>query len=119
MDGGAGLTDFPMQCVSASGVSETSSAIVCSGLDTAGRSSLASMQKPFGEARNQCRARGHGGHRSKLTADNRTRYGSNTIRFQCADVSHDLLPSVDMVLCRDCFIHLPTRLILRALKNFQ
>jgi hypothetical protein len=30
-----------------------------------------------------------------------------------------VLPKADAILCRDCFQHLPTRLIFSALKNFR
>ena len=46
-------------------------------------------------------------------------YGTDRIRFACADIVADRLPSADAVLCRDCFIHLPTRLIRAALENFR
>ena len=35
------------------------------------------------------------------------------------DISAETLPTADLVLCRDCFIHLPTRLIRSALQRFQ
>lgn len=46
-------------------------------------------------------------------------YGTDRIRFACADIVVDRLPEADAVLCRDCFIHLPTRLIRAALENFH
>jgi hypothetical protein len=46
-------------------------------------------------------------------------YGTDRIRFACADIVADQLPGADAVLCRDCFIHLPTRLIRAALENFR
>ena len=46
-------------------------------------------------------------------------YGTDRIRFACADIVVDRLPRADAVLCRDCFIHLPTRLIRAALENFR
>ncbi len=39
--------------------------------------------------------------------------------FLCADIAADPLPRADLILCRDCFIHLPTRLIVGALRNFR
>jgi hypothetical protein len=41
------------------------------------------------------------------------------VSFICADIAADPLPTADLVLCRDCFIHLPTRMIRGALKNFR
>ena len=46
-------------------------------------------------------------------------YGTDRIRFMCADIVVDPLPEADAVLCRDCFIHLPTRLIRAGLANFR
>jgi hypothetical protein len=52
--------------------------------------------------------------------DRNTRlFGSERIHFACSDIVVDPLPSADAVLCRDCFIHLPTRLIRAALANFR
>jgi hypothetical protein len=44
---------------------------------------------------------------------------SPNVAFLSADITSDPLPSADLVLCRDCFIHLPTRLIRAALRNFR
>ena len=46
-------------------------------------------------------------------------YATDRIRFLCADIVADRLPSADAALCRDCFIHLPTHLIRAALANFR
>jgi hypothetical protein len=45
-------------------------------------------------------------------------YATDRIGFLCADIVADRLPSTDAVLCRDCFIHLPTQLIRAALADF-
>lgn len=50
---------------------------------------------------------------------NRRLYSSDSVSFFCADVTTDPLPQTDAILCRDCFIHLPTRHIFMALRNFQ
>jgi len=54
-----------------------------------------------------------------LIKRNETRHGTDRVLFICADIAVDPLPSVDLVLCRDCFIHLPTRMIRSALRNFR
>jgi hypothetical protein len=54
-----------------------------------------------------------------LVERNTRLYGSERIHFACSDIVVDPLPSADAVLCRDCFIHLPTRLIRAALTNFR
>jgi hypothetical protein len=54
-----------------------------------------------------------------LVDRNERLYAADRIRFLCADIVADRLPSADAVLCRDCFIHLPTDLIRSALANFR
>ena len=53
-----------------------------------------------------------------LIRRNQFAYGSQTVRFTCLDLTVDTLPRCDLVLCRDCFIHLPTRAIRQAIGNF-
>ena len=38
--------------------------------------------------------------------------------FRVLDLAHDALPKVDLVMCRDCFIHLPNDMVISALNNF-
>jgi hypothetical protein len=40
-------------------------------------------------------------------------------RFVQLDLGRDALPPVDLIFCRDCFIHLPFKLIHQALANFR
>ena len=54
-----------------------------------------------------------------LIERNSRRYRTDQVSFMCADIASDSLPTADAVLCRDCFIHLPTRLIRGALANFH
>ena len=54
-----------------------------------------------------------------LIAANTARFAADRVSFACADIAADPLPSADLVLCRDCFIYLPTRLIVSALRNFR
>jgi hypothetical protein len=54
-----------------------------------------------------------------LIARNAAKHARPGVSFRCADITTDPLPPADLVLCRDCFIHLPTRLIWSALKNFR
>jgi hypothetical protein len=46
-------------------------------------------------------------------------YAGPRRRFVQLDLTHDTLPAVDMIFCRDCFIHLPFELIHRALANIR
>ncbi|MBR0784982.1 class I SAM-dependent methyltransferase [Bradyrhizobium iriomotense] len=40
-------------------------------------------------------------------------------RFDVGDITRDVLPSVDLILCRDCLVHLSFDNISRALRNFR
>ncbi len=40
-------------------------------------------------------------------------------KFMIADITSDSLPKADIVLCRDCFIHLPNKLIIATIANFK
>jgi SAM-dependent methyltransferase len=53
----------------------------------------------------------------KLITQNKVKFPEK--RFIVADITKDPLPYADMVLCRDCFIHLPNRMILAAISNFK
>jgi hypothetical protein len=53
----------------------------------------------------------------QLVASNQKRYGSRLVRFVECDLSNEPPPSADLVICRDCLVHLPTPLALRALRN--
>jgi hypothetical protein len=46
------------------------------------------------------------------------RYAAPRRRFLHIDITADALPAVDLIFCRDCFIHLPFELIHKALDNF-
>jgi hypothetical protein len=50
---------------------------------------------------------------------NRSRYAAEAVSFMHADITSDPLPKTDAILCRDCFIHLSTHQINRALENFK
>jgi hypothetical protein len=53
-----------------------------------------------------------------LVETNRSKYETETRRFQLQDITADQFPDVDLWFCRDCLFHLPTDAILRALKLF-
>jgi hypothetical protein len=50
---------------------------------------------------------------------NQEKYGSPTRSFRHLDITKDDLPSADLVLCRDCFIHLPFDMAMAAVRNFK
>jgi hypothetical protein len=50
---------------------------------------------------------------------NQDKYGSDTIQFKSGDITKDDLPKVDLIICRDCLVHLPLLYGCLALKQFQ
>jgi SAM-dependent methyltransferase len=54
-----------------------------------------------------------------LVAANQVRHGRAGREFRLADVTVDRLPRADLILCRDCLVHLPLRDVSRALGNFR
>jgi len=54
-----------------------------------------------------------------VIARNRNLYGNERTTFLVRDLTRDELPCVDVILCRDCFIHLSYRHIAAAIKNFK
>jgi hypothetical protein len=55
----------------------------------------------------------------ELIQHNSQSYATERVKFIQADIAADPLPAADLILCRDCFIHLPTRLINAALRTFR
>lgn len=54
-----------------------------------------------------------------LIAANRQRFASRTRTFLCLDISHDRLPRVDVILCRDCLVHMSFTDIAATFANFR
>ena len=54
-----------------------------------------------------------------LISRNRRLFGGDGRKFLTLDITADSLPAVDVILCRDCFIHFSFRDIRAALVNFQ
>src|SRR5436190_267638 len=55
----------------------------------------------------------------KLVARNHRLYGRKGRSFVLLNVTSDQIPRVDLILCRDCFIHLSFKDIGAALDNFR
>ena len=47
------------------------------------------------------------------------KYSRENRTFIVADIVKDDLPKADVVLCRDCFVHLSNRDVVRAVRNFK
>jgi hypothetical protein len=46
-------------------------------------------------------------------------YGGDKRSFVSLDILRDKLPAADLILCRDCLVHLKNRQVVAALKNFR
>ncbi len=54
-----------------------------------------------------------------LVRHNAERYGAENRQFMLADLTRDPLPRADLVLCRDCLVHLSFKHALSVLRNFR
>jgi len=50
---------------------------------------------------------------------NRARFGSPERHFECLDLTCDPLPRADVILCRDCLVHVSFQDIAAILENFR
>jgi SAM-dependent methyltransferase len=55
----------------------------------------------------------------ELAAVNQDRHGNDRRRFVSLEVTRDPLPRADVILCRDCLVHLKNGQVLEALRNFR
>ncbi|MBA2688235.1 MAG: class I SAM-dependent methyltransferase [Gemmatimonadaceae bacterium] len=53
----------------------------------------------------------------ELIAANNERYGGRNIRFEVRNLIEDPLPAADLVICRDCLVHLSNEYAKKALLN--
>jgi hypothetical protein len=54
-----------------------------------------------------------------LIQENQEKYGSESKEFLTLDITRDSLPHVDLILCRDCLVHLSFRDISAAIRQFK
>ena len=54
-----------------------------------------------------------------MIAENQKRFASDVVSFTTLDVTADELPRVDLIMCRDCLVHLPLSKAQSALRNFK
>jgi hypothetical protein len=54
-----------------------------------------------------------------LVQDNQRRFGDASTTFLCLNLAEDQLPKVDLILCRDCLVHLSFEDIHKVLANFK
>jgi len=50
---------------------------------------------------------------------NADRFASKNVKFDVVDIVNDALPKVDLIMVRDCLVHLPNADIFKALKNIK
>ena len=55
----------------------------------------------------------------ELVDENCRRYAGRAREFVCLDIARDQLPPADLILCRDCLVHLPFEQSLAVLRNFR
>lgn len=55
----------------------------------------------------------------ELIEINQKRYSASNRNFLHLDIIKDQLPDVDLIFCRDCFIHLSNKEIIQALENIR
>jgi len=55
----------------------------------------------------------------ELIAQNQEKYTTQSRHFLNLDITSDQLPTVDLILCRDCLVHLSFNQIKEALQNFK
>jgi len=55
----------------------------------------------------------------ELIAANQRKYGSVTVGFINLDIAADDIPTVDVILCRDCLVHFSFEDAARAIRNFK
>ena len=55
----------------------------------------------------------------EIIVQNKKKYENETIKFKLVDLTRTKLPKMDVILCRDCFIHFSYKDIFAALRNFK
>ena len=56
---------------------------------------------------------------SKVIVQNQKKYAKENIHFDELDIVKHIAPAVDLIICRDCLVHLSNRDALKALSNFK
>ena len=55
----------------------------------------------------------------ELVNENNKKYQTSKINFKQIDITRNVVPIADLIICRDCFLHLSYRNIFKILKNFR
>jgi 2-polyprenyl-3-methyl-5-hydroxy-6-metoxy-1,4-benzoquinol methylase len=54
-----------------------------------------------------------------LIETNTESYASNTVNFRVGNIVTDDLPQADVIICRDCLVHMPVEHALKAVEKFR
>jgi hypothetical protein len=54
-----------------------------------------------------------------LVNSNQQKYGNRQRKFIKMDITHQKFPKSDLILCRDCLVHLPFKEIFSTISNFK
>ena len=54
----------------------------------------------------------------EMIESNQRQFGNSKVSFHVLDIMKDNLPRVDLILCRDCLVHLPLPAGASAIRNF-
>jgi hypothetical protein len=55
----------------------------------------------------------------ELISQNKTKYGNEIYEFMTLNIINDNMPMVDIILCRDCLVHLSFLDAIDAIRNFK
>ena len=55
----------------------------------------------------------------QMIINNNKKYKNKNIKFEIIDIVNDSLPTVDLIVVRDCLVHLPNKDIFKALHNIK
>lgn len=53
----------------------------------------------------------------QIIINNKNKYEKDNVSFQCLDLIKDILPQVDLILIRDCLVHMSYEDIFKSLNN--
>jgi hypothetical protein len=56
---------------------------------------------------------------NEIVVANNEKHGNHLCRFEVKDISNDYLIQCDLILCRDCLVHLTFKDALKVIKNFK
>lgn len=55
----------------------------------------------------------------EIISNNSKKYTTNTVQFLHKNIISDLLPTSDLIMCRDCLVHFPFSEIKKTIANFK